>query len=410
MHWRAWAGSLVGLGLGVVVGLACNGEAGGTCAVGGLDCECTVGGACDPGLSCVADKCILIECAVGSEGCECTNGGACDPGLSCENDVCVDSDGTGGGPGPTSITGDGDPDTATVTVTVTAADGDSSDDGIKLDVGSSDLPGGGCKTGCSQVDMLFAIDSSLSMTEEIQALAASQAFTAIVQDLEALNCGVDYRIGLTNDNDGGFISTAAVPWFDSNEMTPEEIAQAFSSSANTVLGSGGTAIGCEHVLSSSLATLALDNTGYLRPEALLVLVLITDVDDYGYYDQMGFGGFCDGFLCTETPQPVPDIYASLVTLKGGVPEALATIVVAGDPMITAGNNTCGQPATCCGVGLGECAEAHHAPRLYEFAAMQTGMNGFTGNICDGAQQIPVIIQEALTNNIDLACQTYEPEG
>lgn len=407
MHWRAWAGGLLGLGLGALLGFACNGEAGGTCPVGSLDCSCTVGGACDQGLTCVADKCILIECAVGSEGCECTNGGACDPGLTCENDLCVDPDGTGGGPGPTSITGDDDPDTATAT----AADGESTDDGIKLDVGSSDLPVGPCKqTGCTQVDMLFAIDSSLSMTEEINALAASQAFNAIVQDLEALNCGVDYRVGVTNDNNGGFFEADGRPWFDSTEMTAEEISAAFSSAALSVPCANCTAIGCEHVLSTSLSTLALDDTGFLRPEALLVLVLITDVDDYGYYDQMGFGGFCDGFLCTQDPQPVQTLYDQLVTLKGGVPEALATIVVAGDPNIMEGLNTCGQPATCCGVGLGECAQAHHAPRLWEFAAMQAGSNGFTGNICEGADQIPVLIQEALTNNIDLACQTYEPEG
>jgi len=149
---------------------------------------------------------------------------------------------------------------------------------------------------------------------------------------------------------------------------------------------------------------------FLGAVALLVLVLVTDVDDYGYYDQMGFGGFCDGLLCTQTPQPVQTLYDQLVTLKGGDPEALATIVVAGDPNVTAGMNTCGQPASCCGVGLGECAGAHHAPRLWEFAAMQVGSNGFTGNICEGAQQIPVLIQDALTNNIDLACQTYEPAG
>lgn len=399
MHWIAWAGGL-GLGLGVVLGLACGGDAGATCPVGSLDCECTTGGACDAGLSCIADKCVLIECSVGSKDCECTNGGACDSGLECQNGVCVDADGTGGGPGPTSMTDSG-PDTAD----------SGTDGGIKLDVGSGDLPVGPCKqTGCSQVDMLFALDSSLSMTEEIAALAASQAFTAIVQDLEQLNCGVDYRIGLTNDNDGGFISTAAVPWFDSNEMTAEEIASAFTSSANTVLGNGGTAIGCEHVLSSSLATLGLDTTGFLRPDALLVLVLVTDVDDYGSFDQQGFGGPCDGFLCTETPQPVTNIYDSLVTLKGGVPEALATIVVAGDPTVTAGLNTCQQPASCCGVGLGECGGAFQATRLYDFAAMQAGSNGFTGNICDGAAQVPVLIQEALTNNIDLACQTFEPEG
>jgi hypothetical protein len=400
MRWLAWVG---GLGLGVVLGFACGDGAGDGCPVGSLDCDCTVGGACDPGLSCVGGRCILIECAVGSLGCGCTNGGACDPGLVCENGTCVDESGHGtDGPNPTTVTsGPG------------TADDDGTEGGIKLDVGASDLPTGSCQeTGCTQVDMLFAIDSSLSMTEEINALAANQAFSAIIENLEGLNCGVDYRVGVTNDNNGGFFGTGAGghPWFDSLEMTPQEISAAFSAAALSVPCANCTPIGCEHVLSTALSTLALDTTGFLRPDALLVLVLITDVDDYGYYDQMGFGGFCNGFLCTQSFQPVETIYNQLVTLKGGVPEALATIVVAGDPNVTEGLNTCGQPASCCGVGLGECAQAHHAPRLWEFAAMQVGSNGFTANICNGAQQIPLLIQEALANDIDLACQTYEPAG
>ncbi len=395
MRWLAWA---LGSSLGVLVGIAC-GDAGGDCSIGSLNCSCTLGGACDPGLSCVADKCVLIECAVGSEGCTCTGGGACDPGLSCENGLCVDPDGTGGGPGPTSMgTGNG-PDTA-----------DEDSGGLKLDVGANDLPGTCSQRGCTRIDMLFAIDSSASMNEEVAALSSSQAFSAIVQDLEAINCGVEYRIGVTNDNDGGFIGAGGQPWFDSNEMTSEEIASAFTTAAGNVLGSGGTAPGCEHVLSTSLSTLQGDGTGFLRPDALLVLVQLTDVDDYGYYDQMGFGGPCDAFLCTDPIRPVADIYDDLVALKGGIPEAVATIVVAGDPGVMQGFNTCQQPATCCGVGLGECAEAHHAPRLWDFASMQAGSNGFTGNICQGAQQVPMLIQQALSDNIDLACQTFEPAG
>lgn len=395
MRWLGYAG---GLGLGLLLGWACT-EPGGDCAVGSLDCPCTVGGACDPGLTCVADSCIVIDCPVGREGCPCTGGGACDPGLTCDAGTCVDGSATSG-PSPmtngTTIGG--------------TADEDSGD--IKLDVGADDLPVGPCmKTGCTRVDMLFAIDSTASMNEEIAALSASQSFSAIVDALEDLNCGgIEYRIGLTNDNDGGFIGSGGQPWFDSNEMTADEIASAFTIAASTVLGSGSTPVGCEHVLGSSVSALALDTTGFLRPDALLVLVLVTDVDDYGAYDQMGFGGICDGFLCTETPQPIQALYDNLVTLKGGDPAGVAAIVVAGDPTVTEGMNTCGQPASCCGMGLGECAQAHHATRLYEFAAMLEGTNGYTGDICNGAAMIPVLIQDALGNDIDLACQTYEPPG
>ncbi|MEM9453373.1 MAG: hypothetical protein AAGF11_04290 [Myxococcota bacterium] len=393
MRWLAWAG---GLALGIGIGIACGEEPSGNCAIGGNGCPCTAGGSCDPGLTCIAGTCTLENCPVGAEGCLCTGGGSCDPGLSCVEGLCSSGDATGPGNG-SSNPGSGDETSDT-----------------KLDVNSDDIPGGSCKTGCSQIDMLFAIDSSLSMTEEIQALSASQAFSAIVEDLEGLNCGeIEYRIGLTNDNDGGFIGFGANgnPWFDSNEMSPEEIAAGFTAAAATVLGNGGTAIGCEHVLSSSLSALGLDTTGFLRPDALLVLVLITDVDDYGYYDQAG-SGFCEGLpvnLCATMPQPVDALYDQLVTLKGGDAEALAAIVVAGDPGVTEGMNLCGQPASCCGNGL-ECGQAHHAPRLWDFAQMQVNTNGFTGHICDGAAQVPLLIQDALSNNIDLACQAYEPAG
>ncbi len=371
------------------------------------------------------------DCQVGSLDCMCMPGQGCDPGLTCVGGFCRDDDGgtTGGGTAsatasetqsPTSdpTSADSDP-SATDSGVDTTTGSESGEDTmeLKLDVGSaSDLPIGRCtETGCKAVDMLFALDSSLSMSEEIQALAASQAFSAIIEDLEGLNCGnIEYRIGLTNDNDGGFIGWNGKPWFDSTEMTAQEIAAAFSAAANTVLGNGGTAIGCEHVLSSAADLLASDNTGFLRDDALLVLVLVTDVDDYGYYDQLGWegctGGLCPcNLLCATSGQPVQTIHDNLVALKGGDAAGVSAIVIAGDPSVPAGANFCGQPASCCGNGL-ECGQAHHAPRLWEFADLQTGSNGYTANICAGAQQVPAAIQDALENNIDLACQAFEPEG
>jgi hypothetical protein len=292
------------------------------------------------------------------------------------------------------------------------------DTGPKLDVGNGTDSGGACvEAGCSKVDMLFALDSSLSMMEEINALAAEAAFADIVTALDALNCGdIAYRIGLTNDNDGGFIGWNGADWFDSETMTQMEITTGFSNAAATVLGNGGTALGCEHVLSSSADLLASDDTGFLRPDALLVLVLVTDVDDYGDYDQLGWpgcqGGLCPcNMLCAQSGQPVMTIYDNLLALKGGDVNALSTIVVAGNPDVTAGMNFCGQPASCCGnLPFGECGQAHHADRLWEFAALMTGTNGYTADICAGAQAVPSSVEDALGDEIDLACQVFEPEG
>lgn len=312
-----------------------------------------------------------------------------------------------------------DPSATTQSSTMTTspdstADGSTSG-GLKLDVGAG-TTGGMCATeGCKQVDLLFALDSSLSMTEEIGALAQGAAFADIVFALANLNCGaIEYRIGLTNDNDGGFLGAGDPAWFDSNEMTAAEITTAFSQAASNVLGNGGTALGCEHVLSSAADLLVADTTGFVREDALLVLVLVTDVDDFGYYDQLGWPsctcpfGVCD-MLCTTMPRDVADIYADLVQLKGGDPNGVAAIVVAGDPSANAGMNMCGQPASCCGGGI-ECGQAHHAERLWEFASSQAGTNGVTADICDGADQVPAAIETALGSQIDLACMTFTPAG
>lgn len=72
----------------------------------------------------MATGCVAIDpdatlCAVGGADCACTLGGACDPGLSCQDGRCVDPNGTGttgvstdsSGPGPESSSGPTEPPT-----------------------------------------------------------------------------------------------------------------------------------------------------------------------------------------------------------------------------------------------------------------------------------------------------------
>jgi hypothetical protein len=359
------------------------------------------------------------QCVVGAEGCECTAGGACDPGLVCLSKTCVNAgpnydtgadaetsgnntdptgDGDGdGGDGDGDPSGDGDGD-----------GGDGDGDGPKLDLGDNDSGELCVETGCKKVDMLFALDGSLSMIEEINALKTGQAFLGIVDALENLNCGgIDYRIGVTGDNNNGWITpnnwAYPNPWFDSAEFTPAQMSVHFQAAATKVGNSGGAPLGCEHVLSSAVALLGTDQSGFIREDALLVLVLMSDVDDYGWYDQLG-GNSC-GLGCQTPGQPVATLQNTLVTLKGGDPAGVAAIVIAGDPTNNAGANFCNQPQSC-----GPPTSAYYAERLYEFAALQAGNNGFTADICDGAAAVPQAVLTALTDNIDLACQVFEPVG
>jgi hypothetical protein len=85
-------------------------------------------------------------------------------------------------------------------------------------------------------------------------------------------------------------------------------------------------------------------------------------------------------------------------------DGLAAIVIAGDPNIDGGMNFCNQPGTCCG---GFDCQVFHADRLWQFAGM-LGMNGYTANLCNTSA--PDAVEAALTDSIDLACMTFDPEG
>lgn len=353
--------------LALVGALAVSGSAVWSCAAGGTD----------------------TECPIGSEKCPCTDGGSCDGDLVCLSDLCVNPNPQGGsGQGGAAATGGGGAGTGAFSGT------------------GGSVP---CDAGCSKIDVLFALDGSGSMAEEISALAASQSFAAVIQNLAAVNCGnIEYRIGVTDDNDGGFIVPdgwpGMHPWFDSTELSDDQIMQAFTGASNKVIAGSGTEVGCEHVLTSSTTLLNGDATGFVRPEALLVLVLVTDVDDYGAYDNMN-GNQC-GLGCTTVGQPVANLYQSLVALKGNNPKGVATVIIAGDPNIAGGTNFCGQPGTCCSGGV-DC-QVFHADRLWQFAAAQDGTNGYTANLCTGPQSVPNAVQTAFADNIDLACQGFDP--
>jgi len=263
--------------------------------------------------------------------------------------------------------------------------------------------------GCRKIDMLFVLDGSGSMTEERNALAAVNAFTDVVTTLSNLNGQIDYRIAVTTDNDDGYVNPNNCwdqpnKWIDSAGNTPADVAKAFNCAVSGFGNNNFEAeVGCEHVLTSAIDLLDGDPSGFVRKDALLVLVLVTDVDDYGAYDQMN-GNDC-GIGCGTMPTPIPQLHQRLLDRKNGDTGAVAAIVVAGDPAVNDGVNFCGQPGSCGCDGL-DCG-VFHADRLYEIATL-LGPNGFVADICGGSQAVPAAIKTALTEKIDLACMEFEP--
>lgn len=347
---------------------------------------CTAGGACDPGLSCIDGICVLVEDTdVGSQ----TN-----PTDASNSDSDSVSDSMSASATQTSMTSVETGDSSASGESMTTAD-----DGPLLDVGDVTPV-----SGCTKMDMLFVLDSSASMGPERAALAATQAFSQIIDIIEMINGGgVDYRIGVSDDKDGGFESFAGMPWFDSTEMDAMEMATAFNGAVSAI--SGEPPVGCEHVLTSGTNLLLLDQTGFVREDALLVLVLLTDVDDYGAYDQPD-GNEC-GFGCGTMPVYTPEEAEGVLrmTVKGGQDGAVAAIVIAGDPAMPAMDAPCGQPGICNCNAFG--CDAYWGTKVYAFAEL-LGTNGYTANVCNA--DVPMAVQTALTESIDLACQNFEPEG
>jgi len=369
------------------------------------------------------------ECVVGSAGCPCTPGGGCDGELVCLSNTCVELPGSTGTGAPTtgmsgeSASGTTQSGSASDTQTATSApttgpdpdtststdDGGTTMAGPKLDVGNGDTTMGIPTEGCRKIDMLFVLDGSGSMTEERNALAAVNAFTDIVTTLSNLNGQIDYRIAVTTDNDDGYVNPNNCwdqpnKWIDSAGNTPADVAKAFNCA---VTGFGNNTfeaeIGCEHVLTSAIDLLDGDPSGFVRKDALLVLVLVTDVDDYGAYDQMN-GNNCN-IGCNTTPTPLPQLHQRLLDVKAGDAGAVAAIVVAGDPTSNDGVNFCGQPGSCGCDGF-DCG-VFHADRLYEMTTL-LGANGYAADICGGSQAVPTAVKTALTEKIDLACMEFEP--
>lgn len=247
---------------------------------------------------------------------------------------------------------------------VDEADADASDDaasedssaGELLDVGGSGATGGeegGSSTVCEHVDAIFAFDISGSMAGEISAMSDASTFAGFRDTLlDAGNGLADFQLAIMDD-------TPAFPYYHDNSGLPDELPCDFSSGKNymtstspafadeyaclfanaadgfthvgdyagagatTPLGPGleylemGTEMPARSAaLSVSHATALQTNAGFLRDDAVLFVVTISDEDD---------GIFVDGALDKDPPMAevvaqMTEAHDRLVTAKGGDPK------------------------------------------------------------------------------------------
>jgi hypothetical protein len=249
-------------------------------------------------------------------------------------------------------------------------------------------------TGCTKVDLLFVVDSSGSMADEqvtlVQSfpqfvatmqteLADTDSYHIVVVSTDAypyndFNCVQDGAL-VTQTN--GLDSSAAVctpfstgkRWMDQSE--PDLNAKFTCAGRVGTQGDGNerpmTAI--QAALSPGLNAAGACNDGFIRDDALLVIVLITDEED----DH-------EVAACNMTPQPgsagePPDWYNGVVGAKAGVETNIVVLSLIGPTA---------QPCPALDKCNGGITGAEMSPRLVQFTEMFT--YGSVGQICAPSYQ------------------------
>lgn len=259
---------------------------------------------------------------------------------------------------------------------------------------------------CEKIDVLFVIDNSGSMGQEQANLTAN--FPMFIQVLN--DSGLDYRVGvtttgrnytyqmmtpigpITESQDGGdngrLLRPASCgmvrPWIEKADPDP---AATFSCVATVGTGGPSDEMPLSAMRDAFEERIADgSNVGFLRPDALLGIVMLTDENDCSYEQSvtLNFGES----LCESQMEPVGN-YVDFLNTFTGSPQRWATAVIAG-----AGPGACSSP-------LGD---ADEATRLIQFV-QQTGANATMSSICEG--NLAVGLQDALTV-FNSACDDFEP--
>ena len=272
---------------------------------------------------------------------------------------------------------------------------------------AGDWPDAAPSAACDKMDILFVIDDSGSMGQEQDNLAAN--FPQFVSVLESFTNAdgalIDYHVGVTTTGVSKSWSMQTIPGLPPIPESQSGDDGRLRGGASCGMSGGWLARGDADVTGkfSCAASVGTDgpvdempleglrlaltdrmadgsNAGFLREDALLAVVILTDEEDCSRTDNnftLGLGAdICDA------PSPV----ASYVTAIDGV----------------MGDRSRWAAAIIAGVGPGACSSdlgnAEEATRLLDFAA-QVGPNAITSSICEGDLATPLadamaVFQEA----------------
>lgn len=264
---------------------------------------------------------------------------------------------------------------------------------------------------CTKMDIVFVVDDSGSMAEEQNNLAVN--FPKFVQKIESFKTKggskLDWRIAVTTTarnvsykiqvpgfgamdmnekgDDGAFRKGSGCggnnTWVDMNDSNAEGTFQ-----CRAKAGTGGSSIEMPlESLKLALVDRVADgkNAGFLRPDALLAFVILTDEDDCSRSDNNFTiaNDKCDTMQGTNTVASYKAVFDNVAQGEG----RWATAVIAGQ--------------TQCKSSFGDAIEAK---RLKDFTALP-GVKSTFSSICDG--DLSAALDKAL-DLFDGACKTLPP--
>ena len=259
-------------------------------------------------------------------------------------------------------------------------------------VGGGGYGGGQGALACKHVDLVFAVDDSGSMREEMDSMR-NTIFPAFARQLITIGAGLDdYRVGVvdacpqpsvfnTRGEAGACNFSSNQSWMDSQSpRLVEEFGCVGDIYSDDVACSGDN----DDEQPASAAARALengDNGAFLRDDALLVVVAITDED--------------------ETPIPAASpqaIYDRLVAVKGDVRRMVFLGI--------------GGASACDGVY----GSAEHAQNLMgvtdHFIDQDRGVfwDLCRGRLEDGLAAAMQVIEQACDDLPDVLCTEFSPDG
>ena len=157
----------------------------------------------------------------------------------------------------------------------------------------------------SEVDILLVVDDSCSMQDEQESLSAG--FDRFVEFFEL--AAVDYHIGVTTTDmetiAGSLIGYGGFRVIDGSTPSPSDVF-----GANVQVGTMGS--GFERGLDAAaqaLSPLMLEgpNSGFLRDDAVLSLIFVSDEEDISH---LGVNAYIDAFLALKSENARRDVFNS----------------------------------------------------------------------------------------------------